>query len=379
MGLSYLSVSGNIALKEILVPLQKTSFNPYSLFSGRHLLDLLNLFLLNFPLLLLILIVSSLRKKFIAPFYLIMIGPSLLFTILVDPKLGAYRDWDLLSIASAPIIAFAVSALANVKCREYSKPYSIYIIIGLFGFIHTGSWIVQNTSQEKSYTIVKDQVKADIHYSREYKLGYGNKSWALLANRYAKDSDELIRALFERYYGDPNDFYNTCQLAEALEVLGHYDQAVEITKQNWEKFKGEAYSAIKLSTAMMNIGRLSEAEQICQGFLSTGKEDTLIYYNLANIKRFESQIDSFYYYLDKSYSININKSPDMLLNFYLNCFTKGHDKLAASGINRITPGLTGSQKMFAAGILDILTNGSKAGIDSLRTGLAKSMKMSASP
>ena len=369
IGIIYLLASGNIAISEIFLPLWPTSTNPYSLFSGQHLFGILNLMMLNYPLIIIMLAIRGLRKKVMMPFYILLIGPSLLFTWLVDPKLGAYRDWDLLSISSGPILAFLVGSISIMDSKEHSKNYSIYIVLLCFGLLHTGSWIIQNADHDQSYVLVKDEVIRDIHYSRLYKLGSQNKAWGLLANRYADDHDELIRACYERYYGDPNDVFNTCQLAEALEVLGNNDKAVDMINSNWPRFKNEAYAASKFSTSLVAMGKFTEAENICQTFLSLGKQDTTVYYNLANAKRLEGQIDSFYYYLDKSYSINPNKPTTFLFDFYINCFTNGQDKLAESGFKRIMTQLPTGGRSYVAGISDILESGNTASIDSLRKGI----------
>jgi hypothetical protein len=374
LSIAYLIISGNIALKDITAPLWKTSTNPYSLISIRHILDIGNLALLNYPLLLFIILMGEFRKRIFLPFYLILIGPGLLFTLVVDPKLGAFRDWDLLSISSGPILAFLIGALARAKRLEYSKAYSIYIILGLFGILHTGSWIYQNALKDKSYALVKEAVKNDIHYSREYRLASQNKAWAVLANRFANDHDEMLRAQYERYYGDPSDYINTCQLAEALGVLGHNEQAIEMVQKNWERFRSNLYSATKLSTTMIELGRLMEAEQICQAFISTGGQDTLIYFNLANIKQLKGQTDSSYYYLDKSFSINPNKPIDLLYKFYIECFTTRNDNLAVAGFNRIMPKLPDGPKAFASTIVELIKSGNIAGTDSLRNGIILSMK-----
>jgi hypothetical protein len=379
VGVEYLTIIGKIDIDQVLVPLRKIPSNPYSLFSIQHLSDLANLAFLNCPLLIIALMARKFRQSIVAPLSLFLIGPPILLTILVDPKLGAYRDWDLLSISAAPIMALLISVFLLEDRKDRPWSYSIFFAWALFGILHTGSWIYQNSSQEKGYPIVREEVKRDIHYSREFKSGFRNKSWAMLANRYGRDSDELLRALFEAYYGDPLDCYNSSQLIEALAVLGRKDEAVKMTQQNWTKCIGEPYSASKLSATMINIGRLSEAEQICQGFLSTGQQDTSIYNNLAYIKQFEGQSDSAVYYLDKALSFNINKSPKILLSFYVTCFIKGYDKLAIAGINRIMPGLSDSNRPFANSMLQILSKGSAASIDSLRTVLTKSMKASASP
>ncbi len=114
-GLVLLGIAGlyfigkHMSLQQIYVPLWATDYSPYHLFSIAHLKDLVNIYWLNYPLLLLVPFLwnsSSFNRK---QFYLWALIPAILFTIFVDPKIGAFRDWDLLAIASAPILGLLLT------------------------------------------------------------------------------------------------------------------------------------------------------------------------------------------------------------------------------------------------------------------------------
>jgi tetratricopeptide (TPR) repeat protein len=372
-GAAYLILSSKLALGDITVPFWKTADNPYSLFSIRHFTDLANLMLLSYPMLLVIFLVGDLRKKFLQPLYLSLIAPGLLFTILIDPKLGALRDWDLLSIAAAPLLAFAIAAMFERKF-ESPRAYSIFIILGLFGILHTGGWISQNASMEKSYPIVKAEVSRDPHYSRLYKQGWGNKSWATLAAKYESDAPEVTRAALERYYGDPDDTLNTCELTKVLLAIGDTNQCLEIIRKNWPRYSDNIIAVSSLSLVMAQAGRFDEAEQICHAYLAKKGDDPNIYYGLGNLKQYRGQRDSSFYYLDKAFSVKPDASAEKQFTLYLDCFTGRYDKLAQSGFERILPKLTGSARAGALSILNILNKGDKAQIDSLRDVVIKAIQ-----
>jgi hypothetical protein len=372
-GGTYLILSSKLAIGDITVPLWKTADNPYSLFSIRHLTDLANLMLLSFPILVVILLIGDLRKKLLQPFYISLVAPCLLFTVLIDPKLGALRDWDLLSIAAAPLLAFTIAAMFEKKF-ESPRAYSIFVILGLFGILHTGGWIAQNASVDKSYPIIKNEVSRDPHYSRSYKHGWGNKSWATLAARYKQDAPEVTRAALERYYGDPNDTLNTCKLVDALLVVGDTAQSVQIAKNNWPPYQDNSAAISSLAMTMTKANKFDEAEQMCYGYLSNKGGNPAVYYCLGYLKLSRGQEDSSRFYLDKSYSLSSEISFEMQFKLYLDCFTKGDDELAQSGFERILPKLTGSARGGAASILNVLNGGDAVQIDSLREVVINAVK-----
>ena len=372
-GVAYLIFSSKLSIGDIMAPLWAAADNPYSLFSVRHLTDLANLMFLSYPVLVVIILIGDLRKKILQPFYLTLIVPCLLFTVLIDPKLGALRDWDLLSIAAAPILAFTLTALLENKL-ESPRAYSVFIALGLFGILHTGGWIAQNVSQAKSYAIVKSEVQQDPHYSRNYKLGWGNKSWASLAAKYGKDAPEVSRAAWERYYGDPDDTLNTYELADILLTLGDTIQSMEIVRKNWPRFQANNSAVSSFTMTMIRAGQYDEAEKMCNNYLSIKGGDAAVYYCLGYLKNSIKQVDSSYYYLDKFFILSPNSSIDKQFRLYLDCFTSSNDKLAQSGFERLLPQLTDSYKDNATSILNSLKTGDSARIDSLRQVVISAVK-----
>ena len=118
----YLLYERSYFFRFALVPFVPDRFTVegYWLFSGKHLLDLVNLVFMLFPgVLLLALLLWWLRRTglFKRPeyrFLLLFLVPALVLVVVVNPRLGMPRDWDLLSFAGIPLVVlFFLAALDN--------------------------------------------------------------------------------------------------------------------------------------------------------------------------------------------------------------------------------------------------------------------------
>jgi hypothetical protein len=364
--LAYVYFYGGLKINEIVTPLWSTSENPYTLFSRWHLADMVNLILLNSPLLLLAIPVGRLRRKLLSPFYLLLIGPSLIFILAIDPKIGALRDWDLLSLASAPVIVLLIDSLLLEKGRDLRRVHASLVVIGLFGLLHTGSWIYLNSTQQQSYNRVKEYVQHDIHYSDSYYKGYRDFSWGYLAAKFRADTTEFIRALQIRYNAAPEDSLSTSALATTYLLHADTAAALNLARSNLARFQGDKDVVKAFANIMVRARQFDEAERAWYGYRSLKGEDSDFYGNLGMIKSLRIQKDSSYYYLDKGYTLRPDSPIPEQYNLYVYCFMGGQYNLAQSGFNRILPRLMGNQKKAASNIIHVLDSHNAQAIDSLR-------------
>jgi hypothetical protein len=152
---------------QFFIPLLSSDDNPYHLFSSGHLIDMLNILGLNLPLLCLAFVVPSLRRAARTPYWLVSLIPALALTFIIDPKIGAVRDWDLLTLAAPPVLAFVIVNLCSSKSPHWSR-MGLLFPLGLFGLLHSGSWIHFNSDKASSYPVIKEIVQNDIHYDGSY-------------------------------------------------------------------------------------------------------------------------------------------------------------------------------------------------------------------
>ena len=160
----------NPALSDIFVPVfQGRVYAPdYTLFSFPHLLDVINQHLLLSPigivlfLSLLMAFKDRLRLKrppilFLA---LVLLG-QLFYNFVVDPKLGAARDWDLLSNVALGYTLLGVYLFINLtKSRRYSSMALIFTV-----FLCTLPWLLINADTHTGIKRYRNLLDVDVKKS----------------------------------------------------------------------------------------------------------------------------------------------------------------------------------------------------------------------
>ena len=151
-----------------LVTLLPNDYSTYSLFSGAHLRDLLCLLLLVSPSFYLTLIGKRWEKT--TTFTVIALAGTLLYTIMIDPVLGAIRDWDMLSVLALP--------LAGMIALRAPRRAVIVVILAVTIVTRIIPWLVFNTELQTEF--VKQILADDIHYSEHFAKGERLDSWGYL-------------------------------------------------------------------------------------------------------------------------------------------------------------------------------------------------------
>ncbi len=133
----------------------------YSVFSGAHLLDVVNVVLLLAPVWLLLVVFFLFRlftnrqtDRRLSAFTLSLGVPAWLFILFVKPELGLARDWDLYAITVLGIAAPGIFSLARTVARS-NNPARFTAILApaiVLSIALVVSWIGVNASAEKSVT-----------------------------------------------------------------------------------------------------------------------------------------------------------------------------------------------------------------------------------
>ena len=355
--LLYLGRLADIQLFQALIPLRPTPDNPYYLFSRSHLWDFLNLILLCYPI---ILIVPFLRRDFKIEqisFYIAALAPAILFTFLFDPTLSAMRDWDLLSIASIPIMMILITTIASYRPDQRIRLNSFIAPLLIFAILHTGGWIWQNTNKINSYSIIKEFVRNDIHYSSDYFHGARNKAWANIITNNYQDNEEAIRAMAQRYYGDPNDTLNVGNIVCRKLIYGDTVSAIQMAHDDWRRFAGNENSPLRdkiiflLGSTMVNGNKYNEATEIFETYRKNGGRDYDIFMELATAYQKMGNIDSAMSLLNQGYIIRTDAPLSEQLNFYLQASKMKYYLIANSGLRRLYPRIPA---LYTPAIMEIM-------------------------
>jgi hypothetical protein len=149
----------SVGVLTITVPLWSNDFSTYSLLSGAHLSALVMLFLLVSPAFFLAFWKAKPGRQMM--FTVVALAGTLCFTVLIDPKIGALRDWDLLSIFAVPLAGL----IALRAPRHYLTVVALMILI----VIRIIPWLAFNSKLQGEF--VERSVLSDLHYTQQYDNG----------------------------------------------------------------------------------------------------------------------------------------------------------------------------------------------------------------
>jgi len=112
------SVAAEVSVGSMIIPWTATGQTDYTLFSGAHFLDIVNLFALVTPGVLVALPLlrharSAQRGVANNAFWLMAAIVPMGMLLFMDPKLGMARDWDLFALSIIPILVWAAVRLAG--------------------------------------------------------------------------------------------------------------------------------------------------------------------------------------------------------------------------------------------------------------------------
>jgi tetratricopeptide (TPR) repeat protein len=363
---------GNFALKSIvidpasvLLPLTSSPLSSYTVFSGQHIQDLMNLLFLNFPLAILLPIMRRQIGKKHLLFLAAAIIPALLFTFLIDPKIGAARDWDLLSVASAPIMLALITALLSWKTANKKSVMAIILPLFIFAILHTGGWIYCNSDGAFSYSRVKAIVGNDEHYSVGYYSGYRNKSWANIVNVEFKDIREAVRAIKVRYQGDPYDTMNVENLVTASLLSGDTASAVQFIRDNWRRFANHSGIMSQFGAAMLVAREYSEAEEILRTQLSSGDSAYSSIYNYGVVMDQMGNQDLALEYYNRAFRIWTDAPFETQYRFCMQCIVREKYNIAVEALSRLNGKSPEKYKYSVSILLKCLVEKNYRMIDSL--------------
>jgi hypothetical protein len=229
---------------DIFMPLQEPGLNPYPILSHWRLVEIGNLTLLTMPLpsILLVSCIPQIRKTVARVgdgglFFALCTVSAVGFAFVVDPKLGAVRDWDLLGLYALPATFLAAICVSKVGKERISPILLLGASVAVILF-HTVPWIASNTYQIESKNLMKRAIHSSPHYSSAYFYKGSNlKRWSrvMWSDPYY-DFEEAARAcdLYLDTYPDDNINRITCAYSHYLnsefersrEVLSELDYRV---------------------------------------------------------------------------------------------------------------------------------------------------------
>jgi len=252
----------------------------YTLLSPAHILDFLNQQLLVSPVGLALFLIFLIlmpkpesTKDRVFQFLLIVSAAQLLFIFLVNPGLGAPRDWDLFASVG---LGYTVLAL-YLFSRTPPDPKRSYLKLNLVivAFLFTLPWILVNANPDRSVARFRNLLDLDPKKSRNGHFilaGYFDRTGK------PKDVDRENRMIKEKFpevelVNQGLGFLQKGDFKQAYEAM---TRALQISPEFAEAHAGLGWYYFK-------TGDLQQSEQKLKGALQLKPDYGLAYANLGDI------------------------------------------------------------------------------------------------
>lgn len=368
VGLMYLYLTG--LLGHTFVPFIPTKDNPYHLFSSNHLLDVVNILLRSSPILLPLLLTRWVRVLPQRGFFFVALVPALLFTVLVDPKIGAIRDWDLLSIAAAPVSALLLSCLSRQLRENRSIAYSVFFPLLLFGLLHTGSWVYLNSNRDTSYEFVKGVMRKDVHNSLSYYEGYRLLSWTTITGNIYHDVYEADRTLELYLSKHPENQEQSYILAVSKMNAGKRIEAAELLKDNWNKLVISPQKLLIVSRMFHNAGWSWDEEVVLDAYVRTYGYQNLPTFALGSVKRKQGELDSAWTLMSMAMTQAGSLTDWHKLNYALFALELGKREIGRAVLVNLVKNSQSAETESERMLIEALDRNDTLQVDSLRKALS---------
>ena len=270
-------------------------FAQYRIFSFQHLLDFGNLQLLSAPAAYMALFLVRTCRLGHQAFLTISAAIPLFFTFVAKPNLGAFRDWDVLSLSALPLILCAGTAFVERICDRERLFHASFLICGAAA-LHTLFWVGVNASAEPAEARFTNQLgilTGQASASGWISLGkfheqQGNTQAALEANKLALNADSTNA---HRWLGVGAILGRMGQTSDAIE---HYRRAAELRPDQ------AAIPFMNLGAAYNDIGQFDKAIEYTRKAIELEPDLASAHLNLGAIYRKAGQHDKAIEHLEKA-------------------------------------------------------------------------------
>jgi tetratricopeptide (TPR) repeat protein len=278
-------------ISPIFVPLSEDTYAApgYLMLSLPHLLDFLNQQLLVSPvgpIMLLAPLVcmsaKSLFKKKTFRFLLLAGVFQLLFGFLVEPDLGASRDWDLFSVAGLGYTILGLYVLLNLL-GDKPRFAHLSLILVLTSLYSTVPWIILNSQEQRSISRFQNLLEIDVKKSYSGHFVLIDYLEAHGMNREAERQGEKYHQAFPEIVLS-NEGTRLAKEGEFEQALRVYLEAELLAPKRPEIHNNLGHVYLKL-------GRLAQAEASLNRAVQLGPHLHGIYVNLSDLHLMRQDYD----------------------------------------------------------------------------------------
>ena len=269
-----LSMSGGDVLPVFAEP---GFYAQYRLFSLAHVLDFLNQQLLAAPAAFMVLFLCRKRDLGRHAFLVLCAIVPLFFTLIAKANIGAFRDWDVLSLPALPFtVLMAAAFLERVRNRE-QRFHSAFLVCGAAA-LHTVLWIGLNASAGPAEARFASQLGR--------LTGHASASgWVAMAKFYhgQQNLPAALVAYKRALDADPSNPNRSLAYGAALSEMGRHTSAVENFKKAIALRPDHAVPYMNLGAAFSDLGQFEEAIEYTRKAIALQPDNATAHANLGAI------------------------------------------------------------------------------------------------
>ena len=271
--------SFNPALSEIFVPLVKGRvYAPdYTLFSVPHISDLINQHFLLSPVGIILILSLAIAfknrilfKKPVIAFLILVSIAQISYHFILDPKLGAGRDWDLLSTVGLGYTLLGVYLFIGlVKSKGYPLVALTFTV-----FLCSFPWFVLNANTSKAIDRFNNLLDLDVKRSRTGRYTLADYFYQRKIFLEYNETMTLINKFF------PED--SLTRRAQTYLDSGNYDQATELLKKAIIINPSFLWAYNDLGAVYLKQGKVDQALNEFQRVVRLNPYNSIARVNLGN-------------------------------------------------------------------------------------------------
>ncbi|OGG49815.1 MAG: hypothetical protein A3F84_28480 [Candidatus Handelsmanbacteria bacterium RIFCSPLOWO2_12_FULL_64_10] len=268
-----------------VVPLWGTDpfLRPHALLSGVHLADVINEHLLVAPMGLLLVgaTLLTVRDRVARNPHLLLLGSAAFFhvalTVLFNPEIGAFRDWDALSPVAVPVALLGGYLLT--RCTEPKTQRRLAWVTGVVALFHLVPWLWVNADAERALARFSATLKGGARLSAHAR-GTGWDELRGICERMGRKGEALgaAKASFEASPRHPRYLSNVVRLTDET---GGREALEPLLKEIAARDPGFAQTRVHLATLYHEQGRFAEGEQEYRAALSVDPGDASVHTGLG--------------------------------------------------------------------------------------------------
>jgi tetratricopeptide (TPR) repeat protein len=282
----------------VLVPLVGGPPLNYGLFSGAHLLDVINLLCLVAPFLLvaapLLLDRSPVRPAIAGGFFWpLAVTIPLAIPLLIDPKLGMARDWDLLSLGVVPLGIYAAITIAD-RWRALPRGALLLPSVAAAGVLAMFVGINAHTGRSIQ------RFEHLLHLDRQ-RGGYGYEALAYFYHTRGQ-SDKIIQSWRSALELENNPRY-WMQLSTVYNQLGDRDNALSTARECYFADTSSAAGAYSLANSFSNWGLPDSVSRYLHLAARLGADNVQIQHDLAAFLYLHNRLEEARHYIEAAIAL----------------------------------------------------------------------------